>query len=102
MPKYEVSFIYKGQKNYVVIAEDHKEAIIKARDKFDNGDPGTILGNEWQIVESENVFGVYELTEDDVELEFWCGTCNYIWKSRSIVSVCPMCGSLEIEGLDDK
>ena len=52
MAKYEVSIVFKGQTNYIVEASSEEEAEELGQGKYCNGDPPTILGNEWQSCEN--------------------------------------------------
>ena len=49
--KFCVPIIYRGQSNFIVEADTPEEAEAKARTRYDNGDVGDELGNEWEEVE---------------------------------------------------
>lgn len=53
MPLYEVNIVYRGQKNYVVEANDPQEAEMKVEQDWAEGDDvnAVILGTESEDVE---------------------------------------------------
>lgn len=52
MNKYEVTIVFKGQINYIVEASSEEEAKELGQEKYYNGEPATIFGNEWQSCEN--------------------------------------------------
>ena len=56
--KYEVPIVYVGLSNFIVEASSPKEAEMKARERFANGDSPDVLGNE-----SENIEIIGVITE---------------------------------------
>jgi len=52
MAKYEVTVVFKGQVNYIVDASSEEEAEELGQEKYGNGDPPTVLHNEWQSCEN--------------------------------------------------
>ena len=53
--KYCVPVIFKGQDNFVVLADSPEEARDKAEQAFKGGLPPTVCGNEWQEFEQTGI-----------------------------------------------
>jgi len=52
MPRYEVSIVYKGQRNYVVEADDEDDAADKGLDRYKAREKGEETGAGWEAAEN--------------------------------------------------